>query len=279
MEKKWDWEITADTSNWSWDIRSLLSYRHLLGSLVRKNFIINYKQTVLGPAWILLQPILTLFVYVLVFGKLIRVPTGDVPPPLFYLSGIVIWNFFNESFSATSRTFRDYIHIFTKVYFPRIIIPLSTISTQLMRFLVQFLFLVAMLAYYVFVQDYPMRVGFNFLWVPVSVIMLGLTGLGLGLIFSVLTAKYRDISNIVDVGIRLLFFVTPVVYPLSAVREDLHWLVQLNPLTPLFELFRLGMIGQGTVGSLSFSAGFMVVVLGLGLHLFNRQGSKLIDVV
>jgi len=146
LEKKWDWEITADTSNWSWDIRSLLSYRHLLGSLVRKNFIINYKQTVLGPAWILLQPILTLFVYVLVFGKLIRVPTGDVPPPLFYLSGIVIWNFFNESFSATSRTFRDYIHIFTKVYFPRIIIPLSTISTQLMRFMVQFLFLVAMLA-------------------------------------------------------------------------------------------------------------------------------------
>jgi lipopolysaccharide transport system permease protein len=279
LEKKWDWEITADTANWSWDIKSLLSYRHLLGSLVRKNFIINYKQTVLGPAWILLQPILTLFVYVLVFGKLIKIPTGAAPPALFYLSGIVIWNFFNESFTATSRTFRDYIHIFTKVYFPRIIIPLATISTQLMRFLVQFAFLVAMLLYFIFVTGYPLKAGWNMLLVPVALVILGLTGLGLGLIFSVLTAKYRDISNIVEVGVRLLFFVTPVVYPLSAVREDLRWIVSLNPLTPLFEMFRLGVIGQGNVHNPLYSILFMVLALGVGLHLFNKQGSKLIDVV
>ncbi len=282
MEKKWDWEITSETSNWSWDLKSLLSYRHLLASLVRKEFLLNYQQTILGPGWILVQPLLTLITYVLVFGKLIRIPTGEgVPPVLFYLSGIVLWNFFNDSFGTTSRTFRDYIHIFTKVYFPRIIIPLAGISTHFMRFLVQLLLLIFILFYYVVFKGFRINPGWALLALPLAVIGVGIISLGMGLIFSVLTAKYRDIVNIVDVAIRLLFFVTPVVYPLALVREDLRWIVKLNPLTPLFELFRLGVVGQGTVmtSDLMYSFSFMLVTFLTAVYLFNKQGSKLIDVV
>lgn len=282
MEKKWDWEITSETSNWSWDLKSLLSYRHLLASLVRKEFLLNYQQTILGPGWILVQPLLTLVTYVLVFGMLIRLPTGEgVPPVLFYLSGIVLWNFFNDSFGTTSRTFRDYIHIFTKVYFPRIIIPIAGISTQFMRFLVQFVLLILILLFYVVVKGYRVHLGWAMLAIPIAVAGVGIISLGMGLIFSVLTAKYRDIVNMVDVAIRLLFFVTPVVYPLALVREDLRWIVKLNPLTPLFELFRVGVVGQGTVvtADLLYSFIFMVVTFVTAVYLFNKQGSKLIDVV
>lgn len=282
MEKKWDWEITSATSNWSWDLKSLLSYRHLLASLVRKEFLLNYQQTILGPGWILVQPLLTLVTYVLVFGMLIRIPTGDgVPSVLFYLSGIVLWNFFNEGFGVTSRTFREYIHIFTKVYFPRIIIPLAGISTQFMRFLVQFLLVIIILLYYIVVKGFHFRLGWAILAIPIAVAGVGIISLGMGLIFSVLTAKYRDIVNIVDVAIRLLFFVTPVVYPLGSVREELRWVVKLNPLTPLFELFRLGIVGQGTVvtADLLYSFVFMLLTFVSAVYLFNKQGSKLIDVV
>jgi lipopolysaccharide transport system permease protein len=282
LEKNWDWEISSQTSNWSWDLKSLVSYRHLLASLVRKEFLLNYQQTILGPGWILIQPLLTLVTYVLVFGMLIRIPTGEgVPQVLFYLSGIVLWNFFNDSFGTTSRTFREYIHIFTKVYFPRIIIPLASISTQFMRFLVQLLLLVLILLYHIVFKGYTIHWGLALIGVPLAIAGVGMISLAMGLIFSVLTAKYRDIVNIVEVSIRLLFFVTPVVYPLATVREDLRWIVKLNPLTPFFELFRLGVLGRGTVnaGDLLYSSVFMIVSFIVAVYLFNKQGSKLIDVV
>jgi lipopolysaccharide transport system permease protein len=282
LEKNWDWEISSETSNWSWDLKSLLSYRHLLASLVRKEFLLNYQQTILGPGWILVQPLLTLMTYVLVFGMLIRIPTGEgIPPVLFYLSGIVLWNFFNDSFGTTSRTFREYIHIFTKVYFPRIIIPLASISTQFMRFLVQLLLLVLILLYYIIFRGYVIQWSWSVIGIPLAIAGVGIISLGMGLIFSVLTAKYRDIVNIVEVSIRLLFFITPVVYPLASVREDLRWIVKLNPLTPLFELFRLGVLGQGTVhtNDLLYSFSLMLVTFVVAVYMFNKQGSKLIDVV
>lgn len=281
MEKNWDWEITPRTANWSWDIKSLISYRHLLWSLVRKEFLLNYQQTILGPGWILFQPVLTLITYVFVFGRLIKIPTGDVPPVLFYICGIVLWNFFNDSFGTTSRTFRDYIHIFTKVYFPRIVIPLAGVSTHFTRFLVQLLLMLGILLYYVITGGFQPMVGLNLLAIPLAIAGVGLVSFSVGLIFSVLTAKYRDIANIVDVLVRLLFFVTPVVYPLALVREDLRWIVSVNPLTGFFELFRYGVLGQGTIdaGQILYSVLFVLVSFILGVYMFNKQGSKLIDVV
>ena len=281
QENKWDWEISS-RPRWNLDFRQLLSYRHLLGNLVRREFLLNYQQTVLGPLWILFQPILTLIVYVLVFGKLIGINIGsNLPPVLFYFSGIVLWNFFNDAFTGTSNIFRDNIHIFSKVYFPRIIMPLSVVITHFLRLCIQLLLLLLMIIYYVVFTNFRINVSLFILAIPVVILFTGMISFSMGLIFSVLTAKYRDIANLVFVGIRLLMFVTPVIYPLSAVPETLRWIVSLNPLTPLFELFRLGLFGIGIVSfpQLIYSTLFTILSLSAALYLFNKQGSKLIDVV
>lgn len=277
----WDWEIRAKTSWGGIHLGELWSYRHLLVSLVRRDFLLNYQQTVLGPLWILFQPILTLATYVLVFGKLVRVSTDSIPPVLFYFSGIVLWNFFNDAFGGTSNTFRDNAHIFSKVYFPRLIMPIAVVSTSFLRFLMQFALLFILMIYYYIFLDFSPYFTINSLLLPLTVVLTGIIGLGLGLLFSVLTAKYRDIGNLVSLGLRLLMFVTPVIYPVSSVPEKLRWIVQLNPLTPLFELFRLSMFGKGTFSpiQLLYMLAFTVVVFLGSVLLFNKQGDKLIDFV
>ena len=282
LQGRWDWEISARKSYWHWDIKSILAYRHLLFRMVRKEFLVNYQQTVLGPIWIFVQPLLTLLTYVLVFGKLIRVPTSPGSPPvLFYLAGIVLWNFFNEGFLMISRTFRENIHVFSKVYFPRIIIPLSVLVTQFFRFVIQLSLLFLLLLYYYWFEGYE-PVFTIALWnLPIAIIGAGMLSLGAGLIFSVLTGKYRDIINIVEVGIRLLFFVTPVVYPLSIIPNSMHWLVKLNPLTSFFEAFRLALLGSGqvTINELAYSFLVALLILLFSVFLFEREGSRLIDIV
>ncbi|GAA4303401.1 ABC transporter permease [Nibribacter koreensis] len=278
---KWDWEITNKTTFWSHSAQELWAYRHLLVGLVRRFFLLNYNQTVLGPLWVLFQPILTLVTYVLVFNKLVGISTGALPPVVFYASGIVLWNFFSDSFTGTSNTFRENIQLFSKVYFPRIIMPLSVVSTQALRFLIQLVMFICVIAYYSLTTDFDLTWSWNLLLLPVAIALVGLLALGLGLLFSVLTAKYRDISNLVSLGVRLLMFVTPVIYPLTVIPEKLRWVVQLNPLTPLFELFRLSLLGQGLVtpGQLGYSLILTVVLLLGAVLFFNKQGDKLIDVV
>lgn len=281
QESKWDWELSSKPQ-WNWNASRLISYRHLLGSLIRREFLLNYQQTVLGPVWILLQPLLTLVVYVLVFGKLIGIPIGsNLPPVLFYFSGIVLWNFFNDSFGGTSNTFRDNMHIFSKVYFPRIIMPLSQVSTHFFRLVIQLLLLGLLIIYYAMFEGFTIKLSALLLGIPLAILLTGLLSLSMGLIFSVLTARYRDIANLVFIGIRLLMFVTPVFYSLSTVNAKLRWVININPLTPLFELFRLGLFGEGTVSIAQFlySAVFIFLSLSAALYLFNKQGSKLIDVV
>lgn len=279
---RWDWIIHSRTQNWNWDFSSLHAYRHLLARMVRKDFLVNYQQTILGPLWIFVQPLLTLFTYVLVFGKMIRIPTGsDVPPVLFYICGIVLWNFFNENFLITSRTFRENIQVFSKVYFPRIIIPFSVSVTQFLRFLIQLSLMFMILAWHVLFNDYHVQWNWKLAVLPLAIAGIAFYSMGIGLVFSVLTAKYRDIINMVEVCIRLLFFVTPVVYPVSAIPQDMQWLTQLNPLTPFFEWFRLALIGKGevSISSLTFSFIISILLLLWSIHLFNRQGSRLIDIV
>jgi lipopolysaccharide transport system permease protein len=281
IAKDWDWEIGATTSDWSWNIKDVWQYRHLLFSLVKRNLILNYQQTILGPFWTLLQPLLTLIIYVLVFGKIVGVSTGSLPPVLFYFSGIVLWNFFSDSFLENSNTFRDNIYLFSKVYFPRIILPVSVTTTHFFRLLIQLLFLFLLILFYSIVKDFHIPFSWQLLLFPFSVFMIGSLGLGLGLACSVLTAKYRDLSNLVVIGIRLLMFVTPVIYPLASIKSQLQWIVLLNPLTPFFELFRLSLLGEGTItlGQLVASTLFIITVTIISLLIFNKQGNKLIDVV
>ncbi len=256
-------------------------YRHLLGRLVRRDFLLNYHQTVLGPVWMLFQPLATLVIYVVVFGKIIGVSTGGLPPVLFYLSGIILWGFFSETFNGTAFTFTHNSYLFSKVYFPRLIIPLSVLTSQVLRFLVQFVFLLLVITYYYFVWHVPLFVSFWVVFLPFIVLGVGLISFSIGLIFSVITAKYRDLGNIVHLGVRLLMFVTPVIYPLSAIPANFRWIATLNPLLPFFEAFRFVLLGQGTftVLQLAYSAVFTLVAFFAALSIFSRQNDKIIDVV
>lgn len=278
---KWEWEIGPKPVYSLSALKSLYTYRHLHSALVRKEFLLNYQQTVLGPLWIFFQPLLTLAVYVLVFGKLIGIPTGKtLPPVLFYFSGIVLWNLFSETFWGISNTFRDHIHLYSKVYFPRIIVPLSVLSTHFLRFLIQFLMLVALLIYFIAVEGFDFDLGSHtlaLLFVFIGVIMLST---GLGLTAALLTARYRDFANLIGIALRLLMFVTPVLYPLASITKELNWIVLINPLSSLFELFRFCLFGQGNVSTLplvySFSLGLIVLVTSF--FLFSARSSKLIDI-
>ena len=277
----WDWEIGSKTSFWSHSLQELWNYRHLLAGLVRRHFLLNYQQTVLGPFWILFQPILTLVTYLLVFTKLVGLSTGNVPPVLFYLAGIILWNFFNDSFTNTSGTFKEHAHVFSKVYFPRIIMPVSVICTQFLRFALQFLLLIGVMAYYSLAGKFHLPTTYWLLTLPFIILNVGIFSLGLGLIFSVLTAKYRDMNNLVQLGVRLLMFLTPVIYPLATISANVRWVVQLNPLTALFELFRLSLLGEGSIAPahLFYSSSFSFSLLAAAWLLFNKQGDKLIDIV
>ena len=278
---KWQWEITSRTSYRVEDIKALWSYRHFLASLVRREFLLNYQQTILGPFWLIFPPLVTLVTYILVFNKMVGISTGTIPPVLFYFSGIVLWSFFSDCWGGTSTTFKENADLFSKVYFPRIIIPVSVVCTHFLRFLLQFVFLLCMVGFYVFFKDFKIILSLWVLLLPIAIVCVGLIGLGMGLLFSVLTAKYRDISNLVTLGVRLLMFVTPVIYPLTSIPQKWRFLVEINPLTSFFEIFRMGLLGEGTVNfaMLLYSVFITIVVSFGGLMIFNKQGDKLIDVV
>lgn len=280
-EKEWDWQIKPETTWWGTSLAELWAYRHLVVGIVRRDFLLSYQQTVLGPLWVLLQPIMTLVTYVIVFGKVIGIPTRGIPPILFYLASIVLWNLFNDAFTGTSSTFRDNAAIFKKVYIPRLIMPFAQLSGHLVRFIIQLALLLLVMGGYLLFTPWTIANSALLLLVPVTVVLVAGLSLALGLIMSVLTGKYRDLLYVVSLGVRLLMFLTPVIYPLSYVSEKWRWLVQLNPLTSLFELFRLALLGAGQVTASQFlySLLFTGALLIVALLTFNKQGDKLIDIV
>jgi lipopolysaccharide transport system permease protein len=276
----WDWEIKPQSTWLGASLKELYAYKDLLFRLVRKEFLVRYQQTLMGPLWLLIQPILTVFTYVVVFNKVIGLSTGGVPPVLFYLTGITLWSLFTDVFSGTSTTFTQNIAVFSKVYFPRIITPLSTLLLHCLRFCIQLALLLLIMVYYYFKGGISIA-PINFLAaVPVVVVVAGIA-LGAGLIFSVLTAKYRDLANLIGLFISLLMFVSPVFYSLTIVPKDIQWFVQINPLTSQFELFRYAFVGKGdfSVFQLFYSTFFMLFTLSVGLLLFNKKGDALMDVI
>ena len=279
--KTWDWSIVPESSWFNWNGRELWAYRHLLLRLIRRDFLVHHQQTLLGPMWIVYQPIITLITYVFIFEKAVGLSTGGVPSYLFYFSGIIVWNLFSESFIGTAFTFTQNAQLFEKVYFPRMIIPFSVVATHLIRFGIQLILFALLLAFFIFTKDfevYPVR------WLPALLTTLVLApglGMGLGLIFSLLTAKYRDLVNVIHLGVRLLMFATPVIYPLSIVSRDIQGIVLFNPLTPVFEFFRYAFLGNGMFNYLQllYSLVSMIVLIVFGSMLFNKFGSKLQDVL
>lgn len=277
----WDWEISNRSSWRSWSLQELWAYRHLLFRFIKRDFLINYQQTILGPLWVVLQPALTLVVYVLVFGRWMGISTGSAPPVLFFLCGILLWGLCNDLFTGTAFIFTWYSYLYSKVYFPRLIVPLSVAGTHIMRFLIQMILLLIVFAYYWIWQAFPFTFTPWLFFLPVAILLTAIFSLSLGLIFSILTARYRDLTNIVHLGIRLFMFVTPVIYPVSLVPQSIRWFVNANPLSPLFEVFRYAFLGQGTftAGQLIYSTLSITVLFVFSLAWFNKQAGKLIDVV
>ena len=277
---KWEWEISKKTSWLGVSIKELYQYKDLLFGLVRKEFLSSYQQTLLGPFWVLLQPVLTVLTSVLIFHHIIGVSTEGVPPLLYYLAGITLWNLFSEIFLGTSVTFTQHVHIFTKVYFPRIIVPLSVVFLTGLRFMVQLLLFTAALIFYSITGAVEIHWTSLLLAIPVILVTAGI-GLGTGLIFSIFTAKYRDFLGLLQIILRLLMFICPIFYPMSIVPHKFKWLMTINPLSVQFEMFRFALLGKGqfTDQQAFYSISFTLLLLIGGLLWFNKTSDRLIDIV
>jgi len=264
-------------------LKEIYHYRDLLWLLVRRDFVAFYKQTILGPLWFFIQPIFTTVVYTLIFGNLAKISTQHIPQQAFYLAGIIGWNYFADCLNKTSTVFVDNAAIFGKVYFPRLIMPLSIVFSNLVRFGVQFLLFLAIMAYFILTGQ-NVHPNFYIALFPLLVLLMAAQGLGFGLIISSLTSKYRDLSFLVVFGVQLAMYSTTVIYPLQTVHEkypQYEWIIKLNPMTPIIELMRYSFLGQGyhTLNFLLYAVGVTVVLVMLGVFAFNKVEKDFIDTV
>lgn len=278
--KEWDLVIEPQSSLLQLNLKDVWRYRDLLWLLVKRDFVSFYKQTILGPLWFFIQPLFTTIIFTFIFGNLAGLSTDGLPQPLFYMAGITAWNYFADCLTKTSTVFRDNANIFGKVYFPRLIMPLSIVVSNLVRFAVQMLLFFMMLGYYAYTgADFQMNA--YVLLFPVLVLMMALLGLGLGLIITALTTKYRDLAFLITFGVQLMMYATTVIYPLSAAPAAYKWVIELNPMTGIIEAFRYGFLGEGslTFQTLGYSVIFTFVSLFLGVIIFNKTEKTFVDTV
>jgi lipopolysaccharide transport system permease protein len=265
------------------NLKEIWKYKDLLFLFVRRDFVSVYKQTVLGPLWFFIQPIFTTIVFTVVFGQLASIPTDGLPKVLFYLCGITCWNYFAECVTKTSNTFVANSGIFGKVYFPRLILPLSIIITNLLKFSIQFLLFLGILFYYLFCGS-NISPNIYILTLPLLLFIMAILGLGFGLIISSLSTKYRDFQFLISFGIQLFMYATPIVYPLSLAKEklgDYSWIATVNPMTSIIETMKFAFLGEGVFSwnNLAFSLIFSLVLLFLGVIVFNRVEKTFMDTV
>ncbi len=278
--ENWDITISSGRGYIDFNFRELWRYRDLLMMFVKKDIITVYKQTILGPVWFVLQPILTTVIFVFVFGNIAKIGTDGVPPILFYLGSITIWNYFSETLNITSKTFTDNASIFGKVYFPRLILPLSKVVSGLMKFLIQFCLFLIVWLFYLSTNNGNITPNIYLLLTPFLLLIMAGLSLGFGLFITSLTTKYRDLAFLVAFGVQLLMYATPVIYPLSSVHNH-RLLLLLNPLTAIFETFKYGFLGSGTFSFiwLMYSFGFTSLLLLAGVVIFNKVEKRFIDTV
>lgn len=277
-----DYELVVERStgwlkvNW----QELWDYRDLLGLLVQRDFISRYKQTVLGPLWFLLQPVLTTIVFAIVFGRVAGIPTDGIPGPLFYLCGLLAWNYFSQNITAGGATFVNNQHLFSKVYFPRILVPVAVIAANLVSFLLQLVPFAAFAAYYFLSgKAGEARLSWTMLLLPLPLLQVAVLSLGVSLWMAASTAKYRDLVHLTTYLTQIWMFATPVIYPLSKVSEKWHWLVWANPMSAPVEAFRICLLGRGTLGAaeIAISLVVSVVLLVTGIAMFQRIERTVVD--
>lgn len=277
-----DWDLVIKPKNRLFDLKlkRVWKYRDLLWLLVRRDFIAFYKQTVLGPLWFLIQPIFIVGVYVFLFGTVARISTGEIPMPLFYLSGILTWTYFSETLLKTSSVFRDNIQIFSKVYFPRLIMPLSILLSNLLRFFAQLLLFSLLLIYYK-LKGFNIAIGLHIFLFPFALILLAMLALGFGLMVSALTTKYRDFAMLVTFSISIFMYACPVVYPIEALPALAQKIIKLNPLTQIIQLVRFSFFNSVSIDwtYVLFTVLISILVFLSGLIIFNRVEKNFIDTI
>ncbi len=279
-KENWDFEILPKTSLLALNLKEVWDYRDLLLLFTRRDFVAKYKQTILGPIWFFLQPLFTTLIFTVIFSRLAQISTDGIPPILFYLAGITCWNYFADCLSTTSDTFIDNQHIFGKVYFPRLVMPLSIVVSNLLKFGIQFL-LFACFYLYFFLAGYAIRFNFYALLLPVLILILAGLGLGFGLLITASTTKYRDLRFLIAFGVQLWMYATPVIYPLSEIPDKYKVLSILNPITSVIETFKYGFLNKGTFSwfYLGYSLFATMVILILGTIIFNKTERTFMDTV
>lgn len=277
-----NWDLIIEPKSKWYDLRlgEILHYKDLLFLFVRRDFVSLYKQTILGPLWFFIQPIITSLTFVVIFGNLAKISTDGLPQILFYMCGVTLWNYFSDTLTKTSDTFTANANIFGKVYFPRMIVPLSVVVSNLIKLGVQFLLFLAIWIYYLIFSD-AVHPNSALLLVPFLIILMGFLGLSLGIIISSLTTKYRDLKFLVVFGVQLMMYASPIVYPLSIVPDKYRWLILANPVTSIIETFKYAFLGVGEFNwlHLGYSFGFTLVFFMLGLVIFHRVEKSFMDTV
>jgi lipopolysaccharide transport system permease protein len=279
-EEKWDLVINADKNLISFDIKEIFHYKDLIKLMIRRDFVSVYKQTIFGPLWFVFQPLMSTYMYMFVFGNIAQLGTDGIPQPLFYFSGTMLWAFFATTLQKSSDTFVNNAGLFGKVYFPRFTMPITYMVNALFTFGIQFGFMLIFYAYYLIT-------GYHFiptLWIlatPLYIVQLAMLGMGFGIMTSALTTKYRDLRNLVSFGLSIMMYATPVLYPISNVPEKWKLLFQLNPVTPIIEMFRYSFLGNGNHNIIMwlYSLTACVVMFWLGLVTFTHNEKTFIDVI
>jgi lipopolysaccharide transport system permease protein len=280
VENNWTTVIKPKDKLLHVDFAEIWQYRDLWSMFVRRDIVTQYKQTILGPAWYFIQPALTTLMYMIVFGGIAKIPTDGLPQPMFYLAGIVCWQYFADGLNKTSSTFTANQHIFGKVYFPRLIVPLATVSSNLIRMGIQMLLFILVYIYYLAVGVKVSPNGYVLL-IPVLIVMLAGLALGFGIIVSSMTTKYRDLTFLFSFIVQLWMYATPVIYPLSTISPERQWIMVLNPVTSIIEAFKYGTMGVGSFdwAYLAYSFVFMLVLLAAGVIIFNKVQRSFMDTV
>ena len=277
---KYHLRIEPKKSLFNINLKELWAYRDLIALFVRRDFVALYKQTILGPLWFIIQPLLSTAMFTIVFAKIAQFSTANLPPVVFYLSGTVAWNYFSTTLLKTSDTFTQNASIFGKVYFPRLTVPVSIVISNLIQFAIQFTLLALIIIYYSF-NGYDFHFDLTLLLIPVMLLILAGLGLGFGILISSLTTKYRDLKQLISFGVQLWMYITPIIFPLSSVSGKYRIFFVMNPLTGIIETFRTILLGVGHMNYfyLGYSAAFMVVLLVIGVIMFNRIERNFMDYV
>ena len=281
MDKNWTLVIKPHEKLWHVDFKEIWRYRDLVTLFVKRNIIVQYKQTILGPLWFLIQPVLTVLMNMVVFGGIAKMSTDGIPQPLFYLAGNVCWFYFSDCLNQTSSTFTANAGMFGKVYFPRLVVPISTVMSNLLRFGIQLGLFIAMYLYF-FANGADLQPNMHLLLLPVLVVMMAGLGLGFGILISSMTTKYRDLSVLFSFIVSLWMYATPIVYPMSMVPDErLRTVILLNPMTSIIEAFKFSVFGEGyfSWGALGYSFTFMCILLLFGIVIFNRVQRSFMDTV